>query len=647
MNSLFKKAISGAAALGVAVAGLALGASSAYAADDPNYPANPTTGSITINLPSNNYEHTFNGWHLASLTSITYKVNDDGTTKSINGFLIDTDNDMVSAIEGAMTADQLAGYKADGNYYTANGIDNNPMGYLVEKVFKDQSGAALSELNSPWGGDSSPLRAFATSLQAELAKNGAQPADKTGNSALKTGANENLEQGLWFLEDATNNEEVAKKETNSIPIITPTTFAGADGWGTVTLKNTTPTIDKKLVDPDGNGGYTDNTKPDYAVGDTVSYELTSKIPTFTGYDIDPTLSTTSGKTRVFQIIDTADKALTVPAAAAIKDGDPVVSVKVGTTKLQYGKDYTVSVADYDDDNNPATDVPDTDLYKGGHVTTIDLAKYVNMADESTSKTTGKIDEGATVTVIFQAKLNANAKISDANSNDPLENWNRDDLRYSNKPNEVSDAHKVPGKEVPVYAYKFGIHKTDKAGTKLPGAQFVIKAGADTSNNGKYLGTYTNTADDKSGWKYENTKPTACTADQITNNSCTTAGVFVSDADGNIAVEGLDSGTYEVEEIAPPAGYTAVSLPKFNFTITPTTGSEENGHKTITAVTNSKDGTDERITLSQDGKTLNIWNAKNITELPKTGGVGLVMIIAAGAMFIAAGGLFALRARRKA
>ena len=39
------------------------------------------------------------------------------------------------------------------------------------------------------------------------------------------------------------------------------------------------------------------------------------------------------------------------------------------------------------------------------------------------------------------------------------------------------------------------------------------------------------------------------------------------------------------------------------------------------------GADVRALLSQDGKTLNIWNAKNITELPKTGGAGLAMIVA--------------------
>lgn len=46
MNTIFKRVISGAAALGIAVSGLAIGVSTAYAAD-------PTTGSITINKSKN------------------------------------------------------------------------------------------------------------------------------------------------------------------------------------------------------------------------------------------------------------------------------------------------------------------------------------------------------------------------------------------------------------------------------------------------------------------------------------------------------------------------------------------------------------------------------------------------------------------
>lgn len=612
MNTIFKRVISGAAALGIVVSGLAIGVSTAYAAD-------PATGSITINKSdTGQVDHSFDGWHLASLTNVTK----DNAGK-INGFLIDTDDHMARTIVAAMTSDQKAAYEKDANYYSTDNAVANPMGYLVEKVFKDKSGKALSELTSPWGGDSSALRAFAESLSKELAKTGAPTADKTGDSALKTGENKELKQGLWFLKDVTTTDDT--KGTNSIPIITPTTFDGADSWGTVTLKNTTPTIDKKLVDSKGDGTYTPNTQPDYAVGDDVYYELTSTVPVYTGYDIDSTMKDAT-KTRIFKINDTASKALTVSADTVIESVKLTPAQGTAVTLVK-DKDYTVTVADYGDVNTP-----NTDAYKGGHVTTIDLGKYVNKAKGSQSATDG-ILEGATVTVIVKAKLNKDALISEPGN--LQKNPNKVDLEYSNHPEEVNHAHKVPGPEVPVYAYKFDILKTDKAGTtKLPGAKFTIKAVSGTSkHDGKYLGSY-----GKDGWSYLDSEPAVADTD----------GVFTTGTDGKINVSGLDAGTYEVHEIAPPDGYTAISLPKFQFTITPTVSNEVAGRKTITVVALSlAKGADVRALLSQDGKTLNIWNAKNITELPKTGGAGLAMIVAVGALFIAASGIFALRARRKA
>lgn len=614
MNTIFKRVISGAAALGIAVSGLAIGVSTAYAED-------PATGSITINKSdAGQVDHSFDGWHLASLTNVT-----KDSAGKINGFLIDTDDHMARTIVAAMTSDQKAAYEKDANYYSTDNAVANPMGYLVEKVFKDKSGKALSELTSPWGGDSSALRAFAESLSKELAKTGAPTADKTDDSALKTGENGNLEQGLWFLKDVTTQDDT--KGTNSIPIITPTTFDGADSWGTVTLKNTTPTIDKKLVDSKDDGTYTPNTQPDYAVGDDVYYELTSTVPVYTGYDIDPTMDAAKKTTRIFKINDTASKALTVSADTVIKSVKLTPAQGTAITLVK-DKDYTVTVADYDDVNTP-----NTDAYKGGHVTTIDLGKYVNKAAGSTSAT-DRILEGATVTVIVKAKLNKDALIS--NHDNLQKNPNKVDLEYSNHPEEVNHAHKVPGPEVPVYAYKFDILKTDKAGTtKLPGAKFTIKAVSGTSkHDGKYLGSY-----GENGWSYLDSEPAVAATD----------GVFTTGTDGKINVSGLDAGTYEVHEIAPPDGYTAISLPKFQFTITPTVDDKDAaGYKTITAVALSlAKGADVRASLSQDGKTLNIWNAKNITELPKTGGAGLAMIVAVGALFIAASGIFALRARRKA
>ncbi|MBW3078582.1 isopeptide-forming domain-containing fimbrial protein [Bifidobacterium simiiventris] len=627
MNKIIKQALAGVAALGIAASGLALGAASAYADD-------PTTGNITITGAKT--DHTFSGWHLASLKSITYK-----TDKSIDGFLVDTDNAHVSDIEDAMKEVKAGAdgnvsetgtslydtYKADKNYFLGDSnVDNNPMGWFTA-TYKG------TEVTSPWGGGGktgaqSVLRAFAQALSKQVAKDDASTPDKTDFKANAAGeANENVTQGLWFLKDTTaTSDETAKEETNSIPIITPTTFEGADGWGTIAIKNTTPTIDKKLVDPNANGGYDANTQPDYAVGNTVTYELTSTIPTYTGYDIDPTMQD-EAKTRVFQIVDTADKALTVDQATVVK------SVKVGDTELTNGKDYDVTVANYSGTE---------EAYKNGHVTTIDLKRYVNKSnnntpdntsDDSVSATAG-IDEGATVTVIVQATLNDQAQITTPGDT-PKKNLNKVDLKYSNKPEEVKDAHKVPGPEVPVYSYLFNIHKTNKAGNEnLQGAVFTLKTVTATSKVEKdhYLG-YENGA-----WKDLGTTEPAKTA------TTTAAGAFTTGTDGKIAFEGLDAGTYEVHEIVAPKDYTSVGLPTFTFELKPTVGSEKNGHKTITSASLEYTANSSPY-VSKDGATLNVWNAKNITELPKTGGAGLALIVVVGGLFIAAAGIFGLRARR--
>lgn len=121
-------------------------------------------------------------------------------------------------------------------------------------------------------------------------------------------------------------------------------------------------------------------------------------------------------------------------------------------------------------------------------------------------------------------------------------------------------------------------------------------------------------------------------------------MFATD-DGVINFNGLDAGTYEIEEIVPPNGYTAVSLPKFTFTVSATVKSDDpEGQKTITAVSYAKDATDPRVSV--ENSTIKIWNAKNLTELPLTGDLGIKVFITVGVLLMAAGAAFALSARMR-
>lgn len=317
MNRFVQKLIAGAVTVAIAVTGLVGGASVAKAAD-------PTTGTITIsNASGDTVTHTLDGWKLASLKNV---ASADGKLT----FLIDTNDALVGVIEDSMTEAQSEAYKADANYYTKDGKDNNPIGWLVANSFKNST----PENSDPWGGDSSALRTFATNLSKKLAEAGAPAATKAGFQSSADGFSNTCDQGLWLLKDVS-----ADPTTQSIPIIVATKLAGYStetvNWGSVTLKMNVPTVDKKITGSATGAVANDGSNADARIGDVVNYELSSVIPTYTGYDI-------TKPPRVFKLIDTASKGLSV-------DESSVKSVKLtkGTTTVTLtDKDYAVSSDSY-------------------------------------------------------------------------------------------------------------------------------------------------------------------------------------------------------------------------------------------------------------------------------------------------------------
>lgn len=591
MNRFVQKLIAGAAAVAIVVTGLVGGAPVAKA--DPTY-------SITINKQSTDAaDHEFNGWQLAELKDVV--VNND---KSI-AYTIDTNEKLVSTIEAAMdfnavidktgnAQNVLTAYKQDKNYYVSDGnSSNNPMGFLIMHVF---SNTGTPNLSSPWNNDAA-LRTFAQNLEDQTFPEASTATPFT--TATNNNANVKTFKvpGIWFLKDATS--PAADKESFSLPIITPTSIPDTDIDGAVTVKNVIPNISKHLANADG----TYNNEPSFSVGDTVYYTLETTVPYYTGYSTG----------RVFKINDTASSAISSFVVDAPK-GVNVVSVKVGDVTLKADTDYSVSYA-------ATTDIDEK--YANGVDTVIDLGKYVNQSEGAT-----KLDEGAKVTVLVSATLDADAKLSD--STDIKGNPNKDSLTWSHNPNNTSDEQTIPGDEVNVYSYKFNILKTAKdMTTKLQGAKFTIKAGD------SYLG-YENGA-----WK---TLPAAPKDTQAGAE----AGVFATKADGVIDFNGLDAGTYEIEEIVPPNGYTALSLPKFNFTVSATVNANNPvGQKTIIAVSYAKGTNDNDSRVSVENSTIKIWNAMNLTELPMTGDLGIKVFITVGVLLMAAGAAFALSARMRA
>lgn len=590
MNRFVQKLIAGAAAVAIAVTGL-VGAAPTAKAADPTY-------SITINKSPNAADHNFNGWPLAEIEnldveggSVRYTVN---TTDELVG-VIEKAMDFDAVIDGTGDAQNvLAAYKKDKNFFVGDGnSSNNPMGFLIMHVF---SNSGTDDLKSPWNNDAA-LRTFAQNLEKQTFPGAPAPTEFTTTTTGGANVKTFKVPGIWFLKDVTS--PAADKESFSLPIITPTSIPDSKIDGTVTVKNVIPNISKHLAKSDG----TKNDDPSFSVGDTVYYTLETTVPYYTGYPTG----------RVFQITDTASAAISSIDASDTARGVDVVWVKVDDQVLG-ASNYAVTQSKTNDKD---------DNYKGGVDTVIDLSSYVNGAN---------VAEGKKVVVLVKATLDKDAKLSSITNGtaDIQGNPNKDSLTWSHDPNNISDKQTIHGNEVNVYSYKFNIEKTAKdMTTMLKGAKFTIKSGD------SYLGC-------------ENGAWTALGASLDKSADTPKTGVFTTNEEGVIDFNGLDAGTYEIEEIVPPKGYTAVNRPKFSFTVTATTSNGESGLKKIESLKyelDSRGTSDSRVSV--ENSIIKIWNAKNLTELPMTGDLGIKVFITVGVLLMAAGAAFALSARMRA
>lgn len=422
------------------------------------------------------------------------------------------------------------------------------------------------------------------------------------------------DRGLYFITDATTSTyDNNAGYTNSLRMIVGTKLYLSEtqtlSEGEIDLKNQTLPIHKEVVNQKTEKNkttYESDETPDYSVGDTIYYRLTTQIPTYTGYEQNAEHPyedsvTVDGKgvptnRRVLKVMDTMSKGLTyesVESVTVTPTGENPTDVKLNASTSTALNDYRLTTdmtATYDPSSKGSNQLPTTDSdndrsndqIKGKNATkiTIDLGGYVNQAAGAQSNGTGKsIAEGGTVTVIIKATLNKDAVIStpDAANGNP----NKVDLEYTNSPDNMQNKITVPGGEVNVYTFKFQLLKYAKdAGKQVPldGAKFVLKRG------NAYL-TKTTDKDGKVTWAElsgDNNKKEKATAfvsgdtngdgkfveaEDKTNNKNYVAG-RVAGLDGLAATDANGKAIeYTVEETDAPADYQDTILPSFKFTIT--------------------------------------------------------------------------------
>ena len=242
---------------------------------------------------------------------------------------------------------------------------------------------------------------------------------------------------------------------------------------------------------------------DFGIGDTVTYQLTSKVPDMTGYN-----------SYTFKFSDTLSKGL---------DLKEVLSVKVGNTTLKAGKTGTNTYAlTYD---------------KTSRVLTVTLNDFYNSYKNHT---------GETITVVYTATLNKDAVIG------MNPNTNKAVVEYSNNPSTDKTGTSEPS-TVDAHTFDFTIYKyylkdqnnkEDKIA--LEKAEFELYKG-NTEGTAADEQAKVNIVDEGNGVYRQATADEAKAADF-------TSAKIVSDADGKVLVKGLDAGIYYLRETKAPEGY---------------------------------------------------------------------------------------------
>lgn len=484
------------------------------------------------------------------------------------------------------------------------------------------TGEALSEkaydyVKTQVGTDGSNGTAFAKDIMGWILENANTVADTHRTETTTAGSTviSDLAYGYYVVyplgatdtSTAPGNEKV--KSVASLVSVT-----GIDA--TVNMKSNYPTVDKKIIPAQSGSGITigaivngnwegnhqmelddeneseDTIAPhgatdekkvgDFGIGDTVTYQLTSKVPDMTGYN-----------SYTFKFSDTLSKGL---------DLKEVLSVKVGNTTLTAKSTGANTYALAYDKSNRTLTVTLNDFYNS----------YKNRT-------------GDTITVVYTATLNKEAVIG------MNPNTNKAVVEYSNDPKSDGTGKSEPS-IVDVHTFDFTIFKyytTMQGETEvknaLKGAEFELYK-ANATKDAADENAKINIVDEGNG-VYRQATP------EEANAAGFTSAKIVSDADGKVLVKGLEAGTYYLRETKAPEGYNKL-LSDIKVEIT---ANYEDGKLVSYKVDYTYNGTTTpgtAITNKTDSPEVPVEN-KTGAQLPSTGSKGALMVTLAGIVLFGA------------
>ena len=387
------------------------------------------------------------------------------------------------------------------NIEWGNGVDGKALldELVKQDAYKDcKTAEDVAAVLGKFNNNSTELDAFAKTVGAHLAT---AAGDSTQSAAATDGKYSytiNVSgDGYYFVKDtgAIGDNDAATKYILQV----------LDNVN-VEAKDEVPELDKIIIEADD--GNDKGTSVD--VGDSVKFQLNSKVPEMDGYDA-----------YTYIVHDTMSNGLTF-------NND--VAVTIGS--LEY-TDFTVA--------------------QNGQSFTITFKNFISQKENA----------GKPIVITYTATLNEAALITDKETNTV-------NLEYSNDPNAETTSH-TPDKTVYVYDFDIVIDKYtgDVAnGDRLADAMFVLK-----NSEGKYY-YWNATAKKVEWKEVASKPITTDLTSEQIESAWEALGVTVvtTDATGAAKFQGLDSGVYKLEEIAAPAGYNLLKE-DVTVTITATYGDD--------------------------------------------------------------------------
>ena len=490
-------------------------------------------------------------------------------------------------------------------------------------------------------------RTFADAVNTAL---GNATTTTTGTTSNKVANISVIGDGYYFIKDTGNIANTDTATRFMLQVV---------GNIRVTAKDTVLTPDKEIVNEDGTA-VTATKDNDASIGDVITYNVTIPVPNTSEYK----------NHFVLQMNDTLEAGLAYFGNMSITINTDSV------TTLTSGDDYTPVVKTGEAEFTVPANANAAVTTAGGQTIQVTFKDFKAKAEANNNAWFGK-----TITISYQAVLNEDATYGvDSNDNTVY-------FKYSNNPNyeytgdnpgpdDVTGT--TPSSTTKTFVTKLELDKVDGTNNNNPlaGAEFLLTGtswnnvlatgekfeeapytvqSGETAQAGTYYkladGSYTtvaSTTQTAAQYASDGKTYTKVTFAKVVKQAKNVSLTLVTDENGHIIIEGIEQGTYTLQETKAPTGYnldSTVYTLNIDWSNPDATGASD-ALKAAGGFSKGS-GSHNSFTMDDNGGRFHITIVNNAgSTLPSTGGIGTTIFYVAGLVLVLGAAAIVI-ARRKA